>query len=207
MANRAISHGLQFLTAEKHLGERNKYVESEICLWVEAILEDPIPPKPFAELLKDGVLLCRVINTLKEGSIPKIKRPFTKDGCIENIEAFLSACKSMGVPEDKLFKANDLYLGENIPQVVIGLIELGKSCYSIPNFEGPYLGPKPTGQLRQWSDEVLRASDGLIPSQYGTNRFANQSGVRFGTFRDVMFAKTNVKDQTPKPKGEAAVQG
>jgi len=190
------------LTAEKHLGERNSYVESEIALWIEAVLEDPIPPKPFDELLRDGVLLCRVANTIKPGVVPKIKRPFTKDACIENIESFLKALRDFGVAEEHIFKVGDLYNQENIPQVIVTLIEWGKKLYDVPGFEGPFLGPKPTGQLKQWPDEVLRASDGLIPSQYGTNKFANASGVRFGTFRDVMFATTLVKDKTPTKKEE-----
>lgn len=48
-----------FLHAEKHVGKRDKFVESEIALWVEAVLDDCIPPKRFDELFKDGVLLCR----------------------------------------------------------------------------------------------------------------------------------------------------
>ena len=43
----------------QHYGERNKFVEAEIGLWIEALLDDCIPPKPFDELLRDGVLLCR----------------------------------------------------------------------------------------------------------------------------------------------------
>lgn len=59
MANRLGNRGLMFLGADKHTGKRDKYVESEIALWIEAVLDDCIPPKPFDELAKDGVLLCR----------------------------------------------------------------------------------------------------------------------------------------------------
>lgn len=43
----------------QHYGERNKFAEAEIGLWIEALLDDCIPPKAFDELLRDGVLLCR----------------------------------------------------------------------------------------------------------------------------------------------------
>jgi len=114
MANRLGTRGLMFLGAEKHTGKRDKFVESEIGLWIEAVLDDCIPPKPFDELIKDGVLLCRVMNVLKEGSIPKTKKPFTKEAQLENINLFLTAIKAYGVPEDKLFEATELYDGSGI---------------------------------------------------------------------------------------------
>jgi hypothetical protein len=92
------------------MGKRDKFVESEIALWVEAVLDDCIPPKPFDELLKDGVLLCRVMNVLQPNSIPKIQKPFTKEKQIENVNAFLNAAKSYGVAEDKLFKVSILFI-------------------------------------------------------------------------------------------------
>lgn len=71
--------------------------------------------------------MISVLNTLKEGTVPKIKKPFTKEGCQENVNSLLAGIKALGVPDDKLFKPNDLLLGENIPTVVTTLIELGKA--------------------------------------------------------------------------------
>jgi len=48
-----------FVLLSQHIGKRDKFIESEIALWIEAMLEDCLPPKPFDELLKDGVILCR----------------------------------------------------------------------------------------------------------------------------------------------------
>ena len=177
-------------------------MESEIALWIEAVLEDCIPPKPFDELLRDGVLLCRVINTLKPGSVAKIQKPFTKEKQLENINSFLNAVKAYGVPEDKLFKPEDLNPGENIPNVINCLLALGRACFD-KDWEGPTLGPKPTGQKKDWPENVLRASDAIVPPQYGTNKFASQSGVRFGAQRDIISV---IKFTEPKKevKEEAA---
>ena len=42
---------------------------------MEAVLDESFPPDvPFATALKDGVLLCRLINTLRPNTIPKIYR-------------------------------------------------------------------------------------------------------------------------------------
>jgi len=202
MANRVGPRGLMFLTAEKHIGKRDKFVESEIALWIEAVLDDCIPPKPFEEIAKDGVLLCRVLNTIKPDSVPKIKKPYTKEAQLENINAFIEGLKAFGVPEDKLFKAEDLQTGSNIPAVINTLLAFGRKCYD-HEWEGPSLGPKPTGQTKDWPENVLRASEALIPSQYGSNKFASQKGIKFGTQRDII-SDIKYREVAPKPEGEPA---
>lgn len=66
------------------------------------------------------------MNVLKEGSVPKIKKPFTKSACLENISAFLSAAQAYGVPEDKLFKPEDLWDATGIPAVINTMLALGR---------------------------------------------------------------------------------
>ncbi|OQR76054.1 calponin-like, partial [Tropilaelaps mercedesae] len=57
-------------------------------------------------------------------------------------------------------------------------------CYLHPEYTGPCLGPKPAEkQVRQFTDEQLRSSQGIINLQYGTNRGATQSGQNFGLTR------------------------
>lgn len=181
-------------------------MESEIALWVEAVLDDCIPPKPFDELLKDGVLLCRVMNTLQPNSIPKIQKPFTKEKQLENVNAFLNAAKSYGVPEDKLFKVEDLNPGDNIPNVINALLALGRVCFD-KGWEGPTLGPKPTGTKKDWPENVLRASEAIVPPQYGTNKFASQKGIRFGAQRDIISALPTIlaakKEEAKKEEAAA----
>ena len=48
------------------------------------------------------------------------------------------------------------------------------------------MGPKPTGALKDWPEQILRASEAIIPLQYGTNKFASQKGMRIGGQRDVL---------------------
>lgn len=170
----------------QHVGKRDKFVESEIALWIEAVLDDCIPPKPFDELVKDGVLLCRVMNTLQAGSVSKIKKPFTKENQMENINSFLNAAKAYGVPEDKLFKPEELNPGDNIPNVINSLLALGRACFD-KGWEGPTLGPKPTGQKKDWPEQVLRASEAIVPQQLGGSfGFATQKGISFGAMRDII---------------------
>lgn len=78
-------------------------------------------------MLRDGVILCRVINTLKPGSVGKIQKPWTKDNQRANIQSFLEAARSYGVPDDKLFSVEDLHEKTGIPNVIKTMIFLGKA--------------------------------------------------------------------------------
>lgn len=51
-------------------------------------------------------------------------------------------------------------------------------------YGGPLLGPKEsTKNVREFSDEQLRASEGIISAQAGTNQVASQAGMSFGKVR------------------------
>ena len=62
-------------------------------------------------------------------------------------------------------------------------------------------GPKPTGALKDWPEQILRASEAIIPLQYGTNKFASQKGMRIGGQRDVLcHIKGAKKEGEEEPK-------
>jgi len=204
MANRLGNRGLMLGGMPlKHVGERNKFIEAEIGLWIEAVLDDCIPPKPFDELVRDGVLLCRVMNTLKEGSVPKTKKPFTKENMTENCNLFLNAAKAYGVPEDQLFEPADLVEMKAIPKVINTILQVGLKAYD-NGWEGPALGPKPTAEKRNWTEAQLRASDAIVPPQYGSNKFASQKGILMGKQRDILnhVEYKEFTKNTPPPKEE-----
>lgn len=91
------------------------------------MLNDPIPPKDFDDLLRDGVLLCRVMNALKPGSVGKIEKPWTKDNQRANIQSFIDAARAYGVPDEHLFSVEDLHEKKGIPNVTKCMVYLGKA--------------------------------------------------------------------------------
>lgn len=52
------------------------------------------------------------------------------------------------------------------------------------NYGKPSIGPKEAEKnVRNFSEEQLRAGQGVISLQYGSNKGANQSGINFGNTR------------------------
>ena len=58
--------------------------EIEAQKWIEAILNEPFPIQ-YEEALKDGVILCRLMNALCPGAITKINTSGASFKLMENI--------------------------------------------------------------------------------------------------------------------------
>jgi len=115
--------------------------------------------KVMQEVLKDGSVLCALVNKIKPGSVKKVnasKMPFKMR---ENIVKYLDACKALGMSETDLFVAQDLFEGDNMLAVIDQITSLGSIAQSIPEYTGPTIGPKKaTANVREFSEEVLKQS-------------------------------------------------
>ncbi|KAH7937733.1 hypothetical protein HPB49_015117 [Dermacentor silvarum] len=171
-------------TADNIASKRDTELESQILDWIEEVLEQRLPQGPYEEVLRDGVVLCKLMNALNPGSIPKINTTGGQFKKMENIVMFQNAAKEWGVPEIDVFQTVDLWERRNIPQVSQCILALGRACYLHPEYQGPCLGPKPAEEnKRHFSEQQLRAGEGIINLQYGTNKGANASGINFGNTR------------------------
>ena len=59
--------------------------------WIEAILGISFDA-PFEEFLKDGIVLCNLINAIKPGSVSRINRMRQPFMLMENIEVCRGLC-------------------------------------------------------------------------------------------------------------------
>jgi len=78
----------------------------------------------FQSALKSGVLLCQLLNKLQPNSISRIntsKMPFKE---MENVDAYIKACATVGVPSQYSFMTVDLYEAKNLNQVVQNIMSL-----------------------------------------------------------------------------------
>lgn len=53
-------------------GKREPEQEREAQHWMETVIGERFPPIPFEDALRDGIILCKLMNRLSPGLIPKI---------------------------------------------------------------------------------------------------------------------------------------
>lgn len=119
--------------------------------WIEQVTGH-VFRKPFAEELKDGVVLCRLVNKIKEGSVSKIYEGSKAFGQMDNISNFLKAIKKFGVLPSDTFETLDLFEMKDLNIVVQCLFALSKVIVkAVPEWEGPNL----TGQEAGLNEAVM----------------------------------------------------
>ncbi|KAI4522198.1 hypothetical protein K525DRAFT_199375 [Schizophyllum commune Loenen D] len=82
----------------------------------------------FCECLRDGYVLCHLINRLRQASV--VKPDPREDGFVRtsNVTKFLAACSSWGLPPEDLFLRDDLIeaTGESLARVAHTIVALIK---------------------------------------------------------------------------------
>jgi len=176
----------------KLAGKRNPEEERAAREWIESVLGEKFPPKALLEdLLQDGVVLCKVMNKLKPGAIPKINDAGTGQfKLMENINNFQKAIQEYGVPKIDVFQTVDLYEKKDMTNVTMSLFALGRTSYTHPEWKGPWLGPRPSEEnIREFEQEKLNAGKSIIGLQAGSNKGATQAGTNAGAPRRIIHGK------------------
>lgn len=98
-------------------GKRDTEQEQEAQAWIETIVGERFAKETFEDSLRDGILLCKLMNKLKPGIIQKISVSGGDYKMMDNISQFQRAATYWGVGEVDLFNANDLWDQKNIALV------------------------------------------------------------------------------------------
>ena len=171
-------------------GKRDPEQEREAQAWIEAVIGERFPPGRYEDVLRDGIILCKLMNRLAPGIISRINVSGGDYKMMDNLSQFQKACVRYGVPDVDLFQTTDLWDQKNIALVTTTIFAIGRTAYKHPEWRGPHLGPRPSEEnRREWTEEQLRAGEGLIGLQAGSNKGANQSGQNFGASRKIIFGK------------------
>uniref|UniRef100_A0A0B7A8F9 Transgelin n=1 Tax=Arion vulgaris TaxID=1028688 RepID=A0A0B7A8F9_9EUPU len=195
MATRPRGYGLTGEISRKIASKYNVVLEQEARLWIEAVLQEaisdvdssePLGMDRFQAVLKDGIILYKLVNTIRPGIIKKkanvSKMPFLQ---MENVSNFLLACEQLGVSKTDLFQTVDLYDKSNMVQVVNCIYALGRKAPKA-GYDGPTLGAKEADQNpRNFDTETLNAGQSIIGLQMGSTKGASQSGMSFGRSRSI----------------------
>lgn len=166
----------------------NDDIAHETLEWIKKLTGSPTDTSGnvdnLYEVLKDGTLLCKLVNAIQEGSVKKINQSTMAFKCMENINAFLEAAKKLGVPPQETFQTIDLWERQNLYSVVICLQSLGRKA---GNYGKPSIGPKEADKnVREFTEEQLKAGQNVISLQYGSNK-GQQSGISFGNRRQMWY--------------------
>lgn len=94
--------------------------------WIFGVLGEKVPAGEYEDILKNGVVLCKLANKLTPGAVKKIRESGTNFQLMENVQAFQAAIKKYGVPQEEIFQTADLFERRNIAQVTLCLYSLGR---------------------------------------------------------------------------------
>ncbi|XP_059165483.1 myophilin-like isoform X2 [Physella acuta] len=193
---------------EQQIKVENSFDSEEAlkCLaWIREVTGDNIPLETvmdnkhkvsefFYRTLKDGLLLCKLVNAIVPDDIQINTRTQTfkksNNDAFESakerarIELFTQKIQEYGVPENMAFQTDNLYEKTNLPQVCSAIRNFGIEAESRPSYSGQRVWPrKAETNRRNFTEEQLRASEGVINLQMGSNKGATQSGMNFGKKR------------------------
>ncbi|KYR02890.1 LIM-type zinc finger-containing protein [Tieghemostelium lacteum] len=107
--------------------------------WIEAVVGQKFPSDDFQASVKDGVFLCKLINQIKPGIVPKINQQQSDFAKRENLTFFIKAAKQLGLKDTQLFDTNDVYESKRIRNTAISLYWLGRAARGISTYKGPQL--------------------------------------------------------------------
>ena len=87
----------------------------------------------FGEWLRDGTVLCDLVNTIRPGVVRRIDHSAMPFKQMENIGAFLRACRALGCEEHEVFEIVDLFEQKDIGLVVHTVFALGAAAQAENN--------------------------------------------------------------------------
>uniref|UniRef100_A0AAY5EFL5 Calponin n=1 Tax=Electrophorus electricus TaxID=8005 RepID=A0AAY5EFL5_ELEEL len=184
------------LLAWKPLAQKyDPHKEEELRLWIQDVTGRKVPDS-FMEGLKDGVILCELINTLQPGSVKKINNSTQNWHQLENIGNFVRAIQEYGLKPHDIFEANDLFENVNHTQVQSTLIALAGMAKSKGISSKYDVGVKyAEKQQRRFAPEKMKEGRNVIGLQMGTNKFASQKGMTsYGTRRHLYDPKAGMEN-------------
>jgi len=193
-------YGMDLELEAKKMAKYDKEKENDVRFWIEAVTGETFKSDDFVEALKDGVLLCKLANTITPGSVAKVnssKLPFMQ---MENIGYFLKAAENMGLKRHDAFQTVDLYEAKNIPQVIQTLFIFGSNVQKLQGYSGPQLGVKMADKRNiEFTEDQLRRGSNTVGLQY-EGSFKHETGLN--SSREVVKTKdTGIRGVTTQQMG------
>ncbi|XP_064413687.1 rho guanine nucleotide exchange factor 7 isoform X2 [Latimeria chalumnae] len=153
--------------------------------------------------LKDGVVLCRLLDRLLPGSIDKVyPEPRTESECLSNLREFLKGCATLRV---ETFDANDLYQGQNFSKVLSSLVALNKVTADIGLGSDSVCARHSSHRIKSFdslaSHSSLTRTSKLLQGQYRSLDMTDNSNHQLVVKARFNFQQTN-EDELSFAKGD-----
>uniref|UniRef100_A0A2K5E2J1 Calponin-2 n=1 Tax=Aotus nancymaae TaxID=37293 RepID=A0A2K5E2J1_AOTNA len=123
--NDGSSYGLSAEVKNRLLSKYDPEKEAELRSWIKGLTCLSVGPD-FQKGLKDGIILCTLMDKLQPGSVPKMNRSMKNWHQLENLSNFIEATVSYGVNPVDVFEANGLFESGNTTQVQVSLLALAR---------------------------------------------------------------------------------
>ncbi|XP_069368971.1 calponin-3a [Paralichthys olivaceus] len=200
--NKGPAYGLSAEVKSKIAQKYDPLKEEELRFWIEEMTGMSIGEN-FQKGLKDGVILCELINKLKPDSVKKTNYSQLNWHKLENLGNFITAILAYGLKPNDIFEANDLFENGNMTQVQTTLLALASMAKTKGMDTKIDIGVKYADkQARHFDDEKIKAGQCVIGLQMGTNKCASQAGMTaYGTRRHLYDPKTH----TDKPYDQTTI--
>jgi len=117
----------------------------------------------FIQELRDGIMLCELINSILPNTIVKIHKTQHILHKLENIILFLKACKMLGVYEIHIFSEWDLLEMRNMEKVYDCILELSSIAFNIT--QNRHKIPLAIASIKA---ETINSSGGNTPKGFGS---------------------------------------
>jgi len=179
-------------------------LEAEIRAWVEGIIGENFPDKSFGKSLKNGIILCNLANKIRPGVCAKPQKAAAPFVQMENIGAYLAACRKFGLATEDLFMTVDLFEEKNIGQVIRNLDSLrritGISVGNLPSAPATSSVPEPSSHSSSSSEATtltLAPAKGAAPKTNSWSASSAATKPRSGSRVPVGLVEKEVEKSAP----------
>jgi len=142
--------------------------EKDAREWIEKVVGEEMDKDTLQLWLKDGTILCKLVNTIfKHKKVKKIhpsgSMAFKE---MENIQNYLKCCKKHGIKDGDCFVTKDLYEGDDMVAVINQIYTLGSKAQEYEHYTGPKLGVKHAQEnKREFTEEQIKEGKKIVPLQ------------------------------------------
>ena len=167
----------------------NSDVEAAVKEWIEKVLGEKVFPSNirFAEMLKSGVVLCRLANALQPGVVARVHESKIAFKQIENIGNYIKACSTLGLSRMDSFDVPDLFDEKNMTHVVEQIARLARHVNHILKLPGvPAIAKTKTRDL--WASSLVESAEqgGVTPSQVAFEEMTLEQNELVGWLNSIL---------------------